>query len=185
MKLIDKALQQAIRTLNLGGVVVHATEGVFGFACSVASKAAYEKISSLKGRDPQAQPYLVLVGDATDVNKLVSTSVEMWAEILLSWPGPNTWVFPDKTDSYPWLGGADGSLAIRMPGHSQALELLKATGPLISTSANRTGQPACLNLAEAQREFGPEVDFYLPGELVNPGRPSRITHAESGELLRA
>lgn len=180
----EENFQQARQILAHGGVIVHATEGVFGFACSVRSQLALEKISDLKGRDADAHPYLVLIGDVAQLEQLVSIDVPKWDLILTSWPGPNTWIFPEKSNAYDWIGGSDGSLAVRMPGHSQALELAKAAGPLVSTSANRSGRPACLSLEEAEREFSRAVDFYLPGELTNPGEPSRIVHAATGEVIR-
>ncbi len=181
----EDLLKQATDVLTNDGVIVHATEGVFGLACSAKSARAHDKISRLKGRDSRSQPYLVLVGDVVDVPQLVSVEVPKWEEILSTWPGPNTWIFPEKTDGYPWLGGEDGSLALRMPGDVQALELARIAGPLVSTSANRSGNPPCLSLEAARADFRTEVDFYLPGELVNPGHPSRVAHAISGDLVRA
>lgn len=168
-----------------GGVIVHATEGVFGLACSVEYPTAMERISNLKGRNAQAQPFLLLLGNVAQAKNLVSLDVPLADAITQSWPGPTTWIFPDKTEAYPWVGGEDGSLAVRVTDHPQAQQLANYVGPLISTSANRTGQPSCLSLASAKLEFGDAVDFYLSGELLRPGHASRILHAATGKILRA
>ena len=180
----DQDFLACVNTLQTGGVVIHATEGVFGLACSVDYPAALERISSLKGRDPNASPFLVLVGDMAQVPNLVSLAVPCVAQIKASWPGATTWIFPNKSDDYPWLGGADGSLGMRLTAHSQARELALAAGPLVSTSANRHGDPAALSIDAAQQYFSDEVDCYLDGSLLTPGQPSQIRHAATGERLR-
>ena len=180
----DPEFSACVEALLAGGVVIHACEGVFGFACSVDEPAAIDRITALKGRDPDASPFLVMAADLDQVAKLVSLDVPYGAEIRASWPGPVTWIFPEKSKDYPWLGGADGSLAVRVTAHPQARRLAAAAGPLVSTSANRHGEEAALTIAAAQQYFAEFVDFYLDGELLTPGKPSQIRHAVSGERLR-
>ena len=177
-------LQHCAEILRKGGVVVHATEGVFGFACSIEFQNAVERITELKGRDPKASPFLILAASIEQVAKLVSLEVPYRTEIEDSWPGPITWIFPEKSDTYPYLGGADGSLAVRLTGHLQARALIEQVGPLVSTSANRHGDDPALTVAAAQQYFEHDVDCYLPGNLDTPGHASRIRHARSGEWLR-
>ena len=177
-------LLDCAQILQNGGIVVHATEGVFGFACSIEHEDALERITELKGRDSQASPFLILASDLEQVATLVSLEVPLIGEIKHSWPGATTWVFPDKTKTYPYLGGADGSLAVRLTAHTQARSLIEQVGPIVSTSANRHGDAPALTVAAAQQYFGDQVDYYLPGALITPGQPSKIRHASSGEWLR-
>ena len=177
-------ISACVDVISAGGVIVHATEGVFGLACSIDFPAAIDKITALKGRDPNAKPYLVLVGHISQVTRLVSLDVPCATDIKASWPGPYTWVFPRKLDAYPWLGGPDGSLAIRFTAHPQAQRLAALAGPLVSTSANPHGAQAATTIAAAQQYFSNEVEFYLDGELQTPGRPSEIRDAVSDERFR-
>ncbi|MEM7465399.1 MAG: L-threonylcarbamoyladenylate synthase [Pseudomonadota bacterium] len=180
----DNLLSDCAAILRDGGICVHATEGVFGFACNIGFPDAIEKITALKGRDAAASPYLVMAASIEQASQLVSLDVPLWPDIETSWPGPTTWVFPEKSKDYPWLGGADGSLALRVSAHPQARELARLAGPLVSTSANRHGSPAFESVVAAQQEFMDDVDYYLSGELQSPGQPSRIRHAVSGAWLR-
>ena len=184
MMTADRDFFACVNAINAGGVVVHATEGVFGLACGVDHPAAVERISNLKGRDPNASPFLVLVGDLQQVSGLVSLEVPFLEEIEASWPGAVTWIFPEKSINYPWLGGVDGSLGVRMTAHAQARDLALAAGPLVSTSANRHGDPAALSIDAAQQYFGSSVECYLDGSLLTPGQPSQIRHASTGARLR-
>ena len=180
----DSEFNSCVEAIRAGRLVVHATEGVFGFASSVDFPDTLDRITALKGRDPQASPFLVVAADLRQVERLVSLEVPCIDQIRSSWPGAVTWIFPEKSKDYPWLGGADGSLAVRVTAHPQAQQLAALAGPLVSTSANRHGEAPALTVAAAHQYFGDGVDFYLDGVLTTPGQPSEIRHAVSGERLR-
>ena len=79
------------------------------------------------------------------------------------WPGGLTLVV-EQAPSLAWdLGDARGTVAIRMPQHPVALELLAQTGPMAVSSANISGQPAALTMAEARDQLGDAVEVYLDG----------------------
>lgn len=181
---MDELEAKALEVLDLGGVIVHATEGVFGLACKIECEQAVEKISSLKNRQQSDSPYLVLAANYQQIETIVDLNVPYLDAIKSSWPGPVTWVFPKKTITYPWIGGADGSLAVRYSAHPQCQRLVQAAGPLISTSANRHGEPSPVTLATVRETFGELIACYLPGRLTVAGRASRIRHAQTGEWLR-
>ena len=180
----DSEFSSCVDTIRAGGLVVHASEGVFGFGCNVDFPETIDRITALKGRDPHASPFLVVAADLQQVERLVSLDVPCIDQIRSSWPGAITWIFPEKSVDYPWLGGADGSLAVRVTAHPQAQQLAALAGPLVSTSANRHGDQPALSISAAQQYFGDSVDFYLDGALTTPGQPSQIRHAVSGERLR-
>ena len=170
--------------LKHGGVAIHATEGVFGFAGAYWSAEAAGRIATLKGRDPSTSPFLLIAASVEQITDIVTFESPLLDEIKTSWPGPITWIFSIKTGAYDWIGGADGSLAVRVTAHPQAQLLCRQVGPLISTSANRHGEDPILDIDSARRDFGSDVDVYLPGRLLTPGRPSQIRDARSGDWLR-
>ena len=95
------------------------------------------------------------------------------------WPGGLTIVLPAQP-SLAWdLGETKGTVAVRMPDHRIALELLAETGPLAVSSANLTGSAAALNAAEAEAMLGASVAVYLENGYTENGVPSTIIDATS------
>lgn len=104
--------------------------------------------------------------------------------IFSCWPGPVTFVFPARPETPRWLTGRFDSLAVRVTNHPLVIELCEAYGkPLVSTSANLTGQPPCRTTEEVHAQFGdsfPVVDGATGGRQ----NPSEIRDALTGELFR-
>jgi len=112
----------------------------------------------------------VLVGSWTTIDGLVST-VDIRTRKLIErfWPGGLTLVVR-HAPSLAWdLGETDGTVAIRMPLHPVAIELLEKTGPLAVSSANKSGQPPAPTAADAQVQLGEDVAVYLEDGPVGSG----------------
>ena len=111
-------------------------------------------------------------------------SEEQRAAVFSRWPGPVTFVFPAKATTPGWLTGRFNSLAVRVTDHPVVIELCQAYGkPLVSTSANLSGEPPCRTTAEVIAQFGddfPVVDALTGGRL----NPSEILDALTGERFR-
>ena len=105
------------------------------------------------------------------------------AEVVASWPGHHTWVLPD--DVYPdEVRGQRPTLACRVPDHVQARDLCAGfAAPLVSTSANLSGEPGIVSAAQAHAQFATLVDFVLPGEVGDAGKASTI-HGLDRTILR-
>jgi len=169
--------------LASGGIVLHATEGVWGFAADPTLLPAVDRILELKGRS--ANKGFILIAGSADVftTQLATLSRSHRAQILSSWPGAHTWVLPDDEFS-PIIRGYRDTVACRVPGHGQARALCQLyNAALVSTSANLAGQPAVTTAAAAFDLFGDRVDFFLPGEVKNPGQASTI-YGLDGQILR-
>ena len=179
----NSCLSQAVAVLQVGGVVLHATEGVWGLACDPWQEHAVAKVLALKSR--AADKGLIVIGASDEAFRLQldQVSVQHRRAVLASWPGAHTWILPD--DSLPKIIRGDrDTLACRVPGHSQARALCDLFGGLlVSTSANTAGQPAITKRAEAEQAFAERVDYVLPGEVDNAGAAS-IIHGLAGEILR-
>ena len=175
--------RRAADVLRKGGLVVHATEAVFGIAASIYAPAAAERMAKLKHRHG-VKPFLVIVGEMQQVRELVSLKTQYINEIEESWPGPNTWIFPRLAGVPAWIGDEHGRLAIRLTGHPQARALALEAGPIFSTSANLKGRRPAKSLLQARTQLRDRVDIFLPGSLGNAARPSRIRDGLSGELIR-
>jgi L-threonylcarbamoyladenylate synthase len=180
----DWRVKRAAACLAAGGVIVHATEAVFGIAACAALENACARVVALKRR-PRSKPFIVLVGHLAQLDTLVTLDTPLLDAVLQSWPGPHTWILPAAPQCPPWLHDRDRRLAVRVTAHAQAALLCEHAGPLISTSANPPKAPPARNLLAARRYFGAAVDDYLPGKLGGARRPSSLRDATTGRILRA
>lgn len=181
-------LRLAARALEAGGLVMHAAEGVWGLACDPFNPGAVNRLLELKDRP--VSKGLIVIGHSAEVfaPELDAVASAARDRVLDSWPGPETWILPNR--QFPaWITGVHPGVAVRVPGHPQARALSAAFGgALVSTSANPGGHPAPTSLIRARagllaRGFPGTADYVLPGAVLNPGAPSRI-RTLSGETLR-
>ena len=178
----ETAIETAAAALRAGGVVAHATEGVWGFACDPFDEVAVLKILAIKDRP--VEKGLLVIGDVGEFDQeLAAHSVELREQASASWPGPSTWVLPNLR--FPnWVTGDQSGIACRVPGHRQARMLCRAFGgPLVSTSANRAGEPSLVDETAVRAQFTEEVAHILPGQVCSPGKASTI-YSLLGEPIR-
>lgn len=176
-------LEQAVATLQSGGVVLHATEGVWGLACDPFNLNAVLRVLALKQRD--VAKGLILVGSGTEdfAPELASLEASARQRVVASWPGAQTWILPNTR--FPvWITGGRDSIAVRVSGHPQARALAAAFGsPIVSTSANPGGRQPARNALKARAYFHGLVDYVLPGDVLGDAGPSCIRTLD-GELVR-
>jgi tRNA threonylcarbamoyl adenosine modification protein (Sua5/YciO/YrdC/YwlC family) len=181
----EAGLRHARDALARGELVVLPTDTVMGLAADAFSAEAVAALLAAKGRG-RAMPPPVLVADARTLEGL-ATDVPAPARALAEhfWPGALTIVCRAQP-SLQWdLGDTGGTVAVRVPAHDLARELLTATGPLAVSSANLTGHPAATTAQEAQDQLGEAVAAYLDdGAPPRPrAAPSTIVDA-TGPALR-
>ena len=177
-------LEHAAQVLRGGGVVAHASEGVWGLACDPFNGPAVNRVLDIKGRDADKGLIVVAADAGAFAEELDAQEADTAARIRASWPGAVTWVV--RNTRFPsWITGGRDTVAIRVPDHAQARALAACLGgPLVSTSANRSGVAPALTAEEVERALGDEVDFILPGAIGAREGPSRIIDAANGETLR-
>lgn len=171
-----------LRALGGDQLLVMPTDTVYGIASNPTSTPAVEALLAAKGRG-RDMPSPVLVDSVQTALELAS-DVPDWALRLMHqcWPGGLTLVFnrSEKARAYD-LGDAPGTIAVRMPDHPLALEILCLAGPLAVTSANLTGQPAATTCAQAQAYFGQHVSVYCDGGPTDGPIPSTIVDATGAD----
>ena len=148
--------------------MLHATEGVWGLACDPFDAQAVARLLALKRR-PLAKG-LIVIGASESCFTPELEALESSAErkmVVDAWPGAVTWILPNVR--FPgWITGGRDAVAVRVPGHPQARALAEAFGgPLVSTSANRSGEPAPTSGLKARRQF--------PAEEFDRKRSERLT----------
>ncbi|MDQ6849467.1 MAG: L-threonylcarbamoyladenylate synthase [Actinomycetota bacterium] len=177
------ALSSAAHCVSSGQLVVLPTDTVYGVGADAFDSTAIADLLAAKGRG-RDMPVPVLVGSWSTIEGLAGTvSTRTWDLIEAFWPGGLTLVV-EQAPSLSWdLGDARGTVAVRMPLHPVAIELLEVTGPMGVSSANRTGQPAALSAEAARDQLGDEVAVYLDGGPARTGVASTIVDV-TGEVPR-
>lgn len=182
----QEGLTKAAAALREGRLVVLPTDTLYGVAADAFDENAVQALLAAKGRGRHMPPP-VLVGDIGTVDGL-AIDVPDYARRMIEelWPGPLTVVLKAQP-SLRWdLGDTNGTVALRMPAHDLALELLREVGPLAVSSANLTGWPASRTVVEAATQLGASVFIYLDEGPVGAGLPSTIVDCttDSPSILR-
>ncbi len=192
--------KEAGTILREGGLVGIPTETVYGLAANALDGEAVSKIFEAKGR-PQDNPLIVHIAELSELEDLVSyvpsTLYDLADEF---WPGPLT-IILDKSDAIPdeVSAGLD-TVAIRMPSHPIARQIIKAAGvPLAAPSANTSGKPSPTTAAHVMHDMDGKIDAVVDGGPCEVGvestvislatrkpqllRPGRVTPEEIEEVL--
>jgi len=179
-------LREAGATIRRGDLIVLPTDTVYGIAADAFSSAGIEALVTAKGRG-RDMPVPVMVGAPSTLHGLVSRFPENgWDLVDAFWPGALT-IVARHQPSLQWdLGDARGTVALRMPLHPVAIELLTATGPLGVSSANKSGLAPATSASEAQDQLGTLVEVYLDGGPTLDSVPSTIVDltGDAPRLLR-
>ncbi len=167
-------MADAASAIRAGELVVVPTDTVYGIGADAFTPSAVAALLEAKGRG-RDMPVPVLVGTVRAANALVEEFGTYGQDLIDSfWPGPLTLVCR-ASRSLNWdLGDSKGTVAIRMPLHSATLELLKETGPMAVSSANRSGAPPATTAADAEEQLGESVAVYLDGGACADTVPSTI-----------
>jgi tRNA threonylcarbamoyl adenosine modification protein (Sua5/YciO/YrdC/YwlC family) len=176
----------AAAAVRRGELVVLPTDTLYGVGADAFSPDAVARLLRAKDRGRDL-PVPVLVGSWRTVNGLVDSLPSGAQELIAAfWPGGLTLVLR-QGDGLTWdLGDTLGTVAVRMPLHPVALDLLVETGPMAVSSANRSGQPPGETAADAQSQLGGAVAVYLDAGPVEAAVPSTIVDltGEQPRLLR-
>jgi tRNA threonylcarbamoyl adenosine modification protein (Sua5/YciO/YrdC/YwlC family) len=167
-----RELDVLVEALAAGKVVAVPTDTVYGLAVDPRLAGAVDRVFALKQRPEQFQ-LPVLIADPAGLVDLAEATAA--AERLISryWPGPLTLVLPRRSGIAFDLGGDSATIGLRCPANSLLKELLRSTGPLAVTSANRHGEAPLRTADEVRGHFGAAVTAVLDGGRCD-GRPSTV-----------
>lgn len=163
-------LHEISQILRAGGVVLLPTDTIYGLHALASDEAAVARVAEMKGRDER--PFIVLassIGELTDLG--VSADPALLATLDSIWPAPLTVILP-LSAPVPASRGAS-TLAVRIPALDWLRDLVSRAGPLVSTSANRTGEPAATAPDDVARDLQERLDAVVDGG-VRAGEPSAI-----------
>jgi L-threonylcarbamoyladenylate synthase len=178
------AIAEAARILRAGGLVAFPTETVYGLGANALDAEAVQRIFAVKGR-PASNPLIVHVASEAAARALARSWPEDAARLAAAhWPGPLTLVV-EKTEAIPDRVTAGGpTVALRVPAHPIALELLRATGrPLAAPSANRSEEISPTTARHVADSLGPFVEdlIVLDGGACEVGIESTVVDVTGAE----
>lgn len=182
----EAAIEAASLAVQRGQLVVLPTDTVYGIGADAFDPVAVSGLLAAKGRGREMPPP-VLVSAATTIDAL-AVNIPGYARALIDafWPGPLTLVCHQQS-SLQWdLGDTRGTVAVRMPAHDVAREILERTGPLAVSSANKTGMPAATDADQAEQMLGEDVAVIVDGGTSPGGEASTIIDVtgSQGRVLR-
>jgi L-threonylcarbamoyladenylate synthase len=175
------AIPAAVKIIQEGGLIAFPTDTVYGVAADPFNAKALQKIYAAKQRpDEKALP--ALIGGLEQLGQLVGTVDHSVYKVALTfWPGALTLILPKRADvpeelsPYPTIG-------IRMPNLAFTLALLKQTGPLATTSANRSGASNPTTAEDVLDQLGGEIDLVLDGGPTAGSMASTVVDLTEPEI---
>lgn len=175
-----RGVEAAAQAARRGELVVLPTDTVYGLGCDAFAPAAVDRLLAAKGRG-RDMPVPVLVGATATLAGLTGVLPEAARALVEAfWPGPLT-VVVAQAPSLAWdIGDSAGTVAVRMPLHPIALELLRTVGPMAVSSANVTGQAPATTCDEAVEQLRGAVSVYLDGGPTPSPVPSTIVDVSRG-----
>ena len=168
-----KIIARAIQILKKGGLVAFPTDTVYGVGALAFDGKAVESIYQAKDR-PAEKAIPVLIGETDDLQKIASQVPEMARKLASRfWPGPLTLVIPKKPELPEAVSSTD-TVAVRIPDHEVARELLRKAGPMAVTSANISSQPSPSTADEVFAQLGGRIALIIDGGIAPGGLPSTL-----------
>lgn len=180
-------MESAIQAYQEGGVIAYPTEAVFGLGCDPSNQAAVEKLLAIKQR-PVEKGLILLAANYSQLLNYVEDSLipqDKRFSVLSRWPDGITQVLPAKADIPTFLSGQFSTIAVRVTSQPDVVALCNAVdGPIVSTSANLTGEEPARTWQQAQEALGEEVDFIVKGQTLGFTQPSKVIDGLTGEVFR-
>lgn len=176
-------IASAARFIIGGGAVVYPTETVYGLGANALDEQAVLRIFLIKKR-PLSRPISLAVCSLEmlrDVAHIRDEEMRILEELL---PGPVSVLVRKRSIVPDILTAGSPLVSIRYPDHKSALSIIDIAGPITSTSANRSGQPAPVSAKEVAEEIKERVDLVVDGGRCQYSQPSTLLDLERGEIIR-
>jgi L-threonylcarbamoyladenylate synthase len=180
-------IASAVALLIRGGVLAYPTEAVWGLGCIPFDGEAVHRLLAIKRR-PVEKGLILVAADIAQFDAVADWAAlgdAQRARVEAGWPGPNTWVVPARTSAPAWITGGRADIALRVSAHPGVAALCtRLGGPLVSTSANLTGEPPARRREDLSPALLALVDGVCEGETGGHSAPTTIRDACSGAVLR-
>lgn len=166
----------SLQVLRTGGLILYPTDTIWGIGCDATDEAAVSKVFALKQR-PEAKSLVILLTEVRDLLKYVAHTPPDIADIIAGFDRPTTIIYEGALDLAPNVINSDGTVAIRIVQDPFCRHLIKRLRkPLVSTSANISGQPSPASFRDVDAAIKEGVDYVVNyrQDDMTPATPSRI-----------
>lgn len=183
LKASDSAAKKKVTAfLKKAKLVILPTDTIYGMHCLALNPSSVEKIYKIKKRS-RNKSLIILISKIEDLNYF-NINLDNWTKNKLStlWPNKVTVILPCPSQKFFYLHQGQNTLAFRIPNQDFLLDILKETGPLISTSANMSGDESIKNRKDAVNLFGETIDLYIDGGTIDSS-PSTVISIK-GEKIK-
>jgi L-threonylcarbamoyladenylate synthase len=171
--------QEILEKISEGAVFIYPTDTIYGIGCNAKNKKSIERIRQLKGRSTAPFSIIVPSKEWIQENCKVNKKVKSWVDEL---PGPLTLIMNMKEDSIADnIAPEIDTIGIRLPDHWFTQIVEKLGFPIITTSANKTGQPFMTSIEDLDQEIQNGVEFMIY-EGPKEGKPSKIINIKKSEI---
>lgn len=174
-------IQKAVSVLKKGGTILYPSDTIWGIGCDATNLKAAEKIYSIKGRSKKTS-FIVLVHEPDMIRKYVESVPGILWDLLDSLDFPTTIIYSNAKNLARNVVAADGTIAIRLVKEGFSHNLIKAFNkPIVSTSANFTGEPAPVVFREISQGLIDSVDYVVSSgrDNLQKSKPSTIIRLKS------
>ena len=173
------------QTIQSGGIIAYPTEAVYGLGCDPFNQDAVIKLLQLKKRSVEQGLILIASSWQQIKNLYIELPSPALQRIKPTWPGPVTWLLPASQEVPAWITGKHSRVAIRITAHPVAKSICDVVDqPLVSSSANVSGESALRDAVTVKEKFAHAIDFIVPGNVGNLMQPTIIRDAITGKLIR-
>ena len=181
-KLLSKELNTLIDDLNNGGIIIYPTETIWAIGCKSTLKKSVERIYSIKNRS-ETSPFINIIDSYLNISKYVNNIDSEIIRIAREIDNPPTIIYPNCKKEFNYLSNAKNEIAFRVTPNKQIIEIInELNAPLISTSANISGDDFPTDFNNISSSILNAVDVILNFEIDSSGKPSSIMKIKNGEI---
>jgi tRNA threonylcarbamoyl adenosine modification protein (Sua5/YciO/YrdC/YwlC family) len=180
-----RLIHQVVKCLDQGGVIVYPTDTIYGIGCDIFNKKAVKKVYQLKKRDVR-KPFSFICADLSDVTRYAQVSNFAFKIMRRRLPGPYTFVLEATRIVPDILMTKQRTVGIRIPENTIAKTIVESLGrPLVTTSANISGEDALGDPSEIEEVMGKQLDMVIDGGIIF-SEPSTVINLidDEVEILR-
>jgi len=182
-------INKALATLKSGGTILYPSDTIWGLGCDATNQRAAQKIFNIKGRGKESS-FIILLDEPAKISDYVDNIPVILWDLLDSLDFPTTIIYPEAKNLPKNVKAKDGSIAIRIVKRGFSYELIKKySKPIVSTSANFSGEPAPLLYKDIKKELVKKVDYVAETgrNVVEKMKPSTLIKLKSNgefDILR-
>lgn len=157
----DEDIKESLNTLRRGGILLYPTDTIWGLGCDPTNESAVNGIFKLKSRE-ENKSLIILADGVSMIERYVKDVPEIVYELIDVSETPLTIIYPDAKNLASGVGGDDGSIGIRICRDEFCSELIRRfRKPIVSTSANFSGNPPPGNFSEIEKNLIDKVDYVV------------------------